>query len=75
MLLYAALIASLFCMALRSSHSVARIWLACLTAILLVDSMFNSPMFSSYESHFFLYMLALLVAMNAELAIVRKDQS
>ncbi len=75
MLLYAALIASLFWMALRSSHSVARIWLACLTAILLVDSMFNSPMFSSYESHFFLYMLALLVAMNAELAIVRKDQS
>lgn len=75
MLLYAAFLASLFWLAWRSSHSVARIWLACLTAILLVDSMFNSPMFSSYESHFFLYMLALLVAMNAELGIARKDQS
>lgn len=74
-LLYFAFIASLFWMALRSSRPVARIWLASLTAVLLVDSMFNSPMFSSYESHFFLYMMALLVAMNSESSVKREEST
>jgi len=30
--------------------------------------MINSPLFSSRESHFFLFMMALLVAMNHKIA-------
>lgn len=66
MLLYAALIASLFFIAIRSEKTKPRIWLGVLATILLVDSMINSPLFSSYESHFFLYMMALIVAINRE---------
>lgn len=65
MLMYAGLIMSLFVMAWRSAHAQPRVWLGALAAILLVDSMINTPLFSSSESHFFVYMMALLVAMNA----------
>ncbi len=65
MLVYAGLIASLFVMAWRSPHAKPRVWLGALASILLVDSMINTPLFSSSESHFFVYMMALLVAMNA----------
>ena len=65
MLVYAGLIVSLLVMAWRSPHAKPRIWLAALAAILLVDSMINTPLFSSSESHFFVYMMALLVAINA----------
>jgi len=65
MLMYAGLIVSLLVMAWRSPHAQPRVWLGALASILLVDSMINSPLFSSSESHFFLYMMALLVAMNA----------
>ncbi len=64
--MYIGLIVSLFVMAWRSPHAKPRIWLGALAAILLVDSMINTPLFSSSESHFFVYMMALLVAMNAQ---------
>ena len=63
-LLYAALLLSLYRVAMRSDHAQAKVLLVSLTSILLVDSMINSPLFSSRESHFFLFMIALLVAMN-----------
>lgn len=63
-LLYAALLLSLYRVAMRSDHAQAKVLLVSLTSILLVDSMINSPLFSSRESHFFLFMMALLVAMN-----------
>lgn len=63
-LLYAALLLSLYRVAMRSDYAQAKVLLVSLTSILLVDSMINSPLFSSRESHFFLFMMALLVAMN-----------
>lgn len=63
-LLYVALLLSLYRAAMRSDHDQAKVLLVSLTSILLVDSMINTPLFSSRESHFFLYMMALLVAMN-----------
>jgi O-antigen ligase len=65
-LLYAALLLSLYRVAMRSDHAQAKVLLVSLTSILLVDSMINSPLFSSRESHFFLFMMALLVAMNRQ---------
>lgn len=64
MLMYAGLITSLFMTAWYSPHAKPRTWLGALVAILLVDSLINTPLFSSSESHFFVYMIALLVAMN-----------
>ena len=62
-LLYVLLLFSLYHTALRSSNRDAKIWLSALTSILLVDSLFNSPFYSSRESQFFGYMIALLVSM------------
>jgi O-antigen ligase len=67
-LLYVALLASLYRVAMRSDHAQGKVLLVSLTSILLVDSMINSPLFSSRESHFFLFMMALLVAMNHKIA-------
>lgn len=64
--LYIALIASLFVVAYRSSRRPERALLFALATILAVDSLFNSPFFSAKESEFFLYMMALLVAMCRE---------
>ncbi|GAB3193207.1 hypothetical protein GCM10027292_34670 [Hydrogenophaga aquatica] len=61
--LYLALIISMFVMAMRSKDKTAGALLAVLAAVMLVDSMINSPLWSARESHFFMYMLALLVAM------------
>ncbi len=63
-LIYMALLLSLYRTALKSKQPQAKILLAALTSILVMDSLFNTPLFSSIESHFFLYMMALLVAMN-----------
>jgi ABC-type Co2+ transport system permease subunit len=63
MLLYVALLLSLYRVASRSENAQAKLLLATLTSILVVDSMINTPLYSSRESHFFLYMIALLVAM------------
>ena len=61
--LYVFLLLSLFYTALRSRNRDAAIWLWTLTCILLVDSLFNSPFFSSRENQFFGYMIALFVSM------------
>jgi O-antigen ligase len=61
--LYLALIIGMFVMAMRSKDKTAGALLAVLATVMLVDSMINSPLWSARESHFFMYMLALLVAM------------
>jgi O-antigen ligase len=63
MLLYVALLLSLYRVASRSENAQAKLLLTSLTSILVIDSMINTPLYSSRESHFFLYMIALLVAM------------
>ena len=63
MLLYVALIFSLFRAALQSEDRMPRVTLACLASILIVNSMINSPLWSSIESQFFMFMTALLVSM------------
>ncbi len=60
---YIFLIASLYYTAKKSIDSNVRFLLFSLTAILVVDSLINSPLYSSRESHFFIYMIALLVSM------------
>lgn len=75
--LYLALIVGMLATALRSKDKTARALLAVLAAVMLVDSMINSPLWSARESHFFLYMLALLVAMchpSAETAVARASK-
>ena len=62
--LYVLLILSLYHAALKSPNSEAKLLLFSLTSILLVDSLFNSPLFSSRESQFFAYMIALFVSMS-----------
>lgn len=62
--LYAALFVAMFIAAKKSGNSEARGLLFALTAILLVDSLINSPFFSSRESQFFSYMIALMLALN-----------
>ena len=62
--LYIIFIFSLYNTALKSSNLEAKLLLCTLASILLVDGLFNSPLFSSRESEFFVYMIALLVAMG-----------
>lgn len=62
-LLYVMLLISLYRLAMLSDQGQGKVLLVSLASILVVDSMINSPLFSSRESHFFLYMMALLVAM------------
>lgn len=64
MALYAALFVALFISAKRSADSGARGLLFALAAILFADSLINSPFFSSRESQFFSYMIALMLALN-----------
>lgn len=66
---YLALIISMVWLARRYTNRSSRTLLLGLTALLLVDSLFNSPLWSSRESHFFTFMLALLAARS------RLDQS
>lgn len=61
--LYCALLLSLYRTASKSNNGDAKLLLFSLVAILIADSMINSPLYSSRESHFFLYMMALLVPM------------
>jgi O-antigen ligase len=62
--LYGLLILMLYRTALRSPSREAKVLLFSLTSILLFDSLVNSPFYSSRESQFFAYMLALLVSMG-----------
>jgi len=61
--LYGLLILMLYRTALRSVNRDAKVLLFSLTSVLLVDSLINSPFYSSRESQFFAYTLALLVSM------------
>lgn len=62
-LAFVSIIVCMFVIAARSSDMDGKKLLATLAAMLLVNSLINSPFWSSRESHFFLYMLALLVCM------------
>jgi O-antigen ligase len=61
--LYLALLGSMAWLALRSKDAQARTLLLGLSALLAVNSLFNSPLWSARESHFFTLMAALLVSM------------
>lgn len=61
--LYLAFLASMAWVALRSADLQARTLLLGLTALLAVNSVFNSALWSARESHFFTLMAALLVSM------------
>jgi O-antigen ligase len=61
---YGLLILMLYRTALRSPDRDAKVFLFALASILLFDSLINSPFYSSRESQFFAYMLALLVSMG-----------
>lgn len=63
--IYLALLLSLYKLVWKSKKPQAKVLLAALTSMLIVDSLFNTPLFSSIESHFFVFMMALLVAMNS----------
>lgn len=67
--LYLAFVIGLIVAAVRSKAAqTARILLLTLGALLLVNSLINSPLYSSRESQFFMFMAALLLAMNARRA-------
>ena len=61
--LYIALIFSAARVAWRAQNQPHRLMLFGLLGALVSDSLINSPLFSARESHFFLYLLALLVVM------------
>lgn len=60
---YVLLILSTAMVAWRAQSQPHRLMLLSLMGALVSDSLINSPLFSARESHFFLYMLALLVVM------------
>jgi len=62
-LTYLGLIFALYLTAVRSPNKNGKLLLSTLATILAVDSLFNSPFYSSRESEFFAYMIALLVSM------------
>ena len=61
--IYMALIWSAARIAWYAPIGAHRLMLLSLVGALVADSLINSPLYSSRESHFFLYMLALLVVM------------
>lgn len=63
-ILYSTFIFSLYLTAYKSSELKLKILLGSFASILLIDSFFNSPLFSGRESHFFMYITALLVSMD-----------
>jgi O-antigen ligase len=66
MALYIALIFSAARVAWRAQSQSHRLMLFGLLGALVADSLINSALFSARESHFFLYLLALLVVMCRE---------
>ncbi|RJG02019.1 O-antigen ligase family protein [Noviherbaspirillum sedimenti] len=61
-LAYLALMASMVWLALRDQDISSRTLLLGLAGLLAVNSLVNSPLWSSRESHFFMFMMALLAA-------------
>lgn len=74
MLAYAALLASMVWLALRDKEPGSRTLLLGLAGLLAVDSLANSPLWSTRENHFFTFMLALLAARSG-LALRRNQGS
>ena len=68
MTLFFALILSAARIAWRSHSQTHRLMLLSLLGALVSDSQINSSLFSARESHFFLYMLALLVVMCRDIS-------
>ena len=63
--LYLAFVLGLLVTAVRSqTHRSSRVLLFVLGTLLLINSLINSPLYSSRESQFFAFMVALLLAMN-----------
>lgn len=63
--LYFAFVMGLFLTAVRSrAAQSSRVLLVALATLLLFNSLINSPLYSSRESQFFIFMAALLLAMN-----------
>lgn len=69
--LYVLLIVMLYRAALCTTSRDVKILLFALTTILMVDGLINSPLYSSRESQFFIYMLGLLVSMYRSHSIRR----
>ena len=65
LLLYAGLIWAMFYIGLKTRDPLARILMLTLATMLLFNSLINSPWWSTRESQFFSYMLALAIAMCA----------
>jgi O-antigen ligase len=61
--IFLALLGGMAWQAQRSTHAQARVLLLGLTALLAVNSLFNSPLWSARESHFFIFMAGLLLSM------------
>jgi O-antigen ligase len=61
MLLYGGIFACMYLVARRSRSRLGRPLLLVLTTLMLLDSLVNSPLWSSRESQFFMYMLALFI--------------
>lgn len=66
--LYLALILSLYWTAIKSEDREAKVLLCTLASVLFANSFLNSPLWSSRESQFFLFMIALLTALSARQA-------
>ena len=73
MLVYLALILSLFRLAFQARNSKPGMQLIAFTSILFADSMINSPLWSSRESQFFCFLMALLVCMCNQIRQQRLD--
>lgn len=68
--IFISIIMCMFMISARSTDLDGKRLLATLATMLLIDSLINSPLWSSRESHFFMYMMALLVCMAS-----RKEKS
>lgn len=64
MIVYGSFIIMLFVAAKKSRQLEARLLLSVLASILLLDSLVNSPFYSSRESQFFSYMVSLFLSMS-----------
>ena len=73
MALYIALIFSAARVAWRAQSQPHRLMLFSLLGALVFNSLINSSLFSARESHFFLYMLALLVVMCRDTAMAESS--
>ncbi|TAG27228.1 MAG: hypothetical protein EAZ37_05760 [Burkholderiales bacterium] len=62
--MYLGVLISLLLCAKKCADPAIKLLLFGITAFLMVNSLFNTPLFSSRESHFFMMMVALAVAMS-----------